>query len=168
MIINKRTIIILVVIVVAAGIGFWGLRESGREDKLPQNRIDPGIETKSESAKADSISFFAEYRMERERTRSKQIELLQEIISQNSQGKARDAASLRLVTISEDIEKEMKAENLIKSSGYRECVVIIQPRITTVVVQANALTSEQETELKNLVATAIAQEVDKISIIVRK
>lgn len=166
---RKIKISIAVILFLVTGILVYGLKDSHSvEEAVPEAKINPGIEIQNKQAEAESISFFAEYRMERERTRSKQIELLHEIISQTSQGKAREAASLRLVSISEDMEKEMKAENLVKSRGYKECVVIIQPHVTTVVLQASTLKSEQEDEIKQLVGSAIELEEDKISIITRK
>lgn len=169
MIDRKKAIAIAVVLLAVTGILIFGLNgNDASKDIVPEVSIDPGIEIQSKDAKAEVMSFFAEYRMERERTRSKQIELLREIISQTAEGKAREAASLRLINISEDMEKEMKAENLVKSSGYQECVVIIQARITTVVLQADSLKTEQENQIKKLVGTSIMQEEDKISIILRK
>lgn len=169
MINGKKVLGLAIILLLAGGIMFFGLRgNSTTQEKTPEISIDPGIEIQTKDAEAESISFFAEYRMERERTRGKQIELLREIINQTSQGKAREAASLRLVSISEDMEKEMKAENLVKSSGYKECVVIIQPSETTVVLKADSLSQQQEDQIKNIVGTSIEQEEGKINIIVRK
>lgn len=112
--------------------------------------------------------FFAEYRMDRERLRGKQVEMLREILNQSSGDKeARQAASLRLVEISTDMEREMKAENLIKSKGYQDCVVIIQPESTTVVVAADHLQLDQEQEIIALVSKVTKAREDQIVIIAR-
>lgn len=117
----------------------------------------------------DSISFFAEYRMERERIRGKQIELLREIINNEANdNKAREAASLRLVQISKDIENEMKIENMVKSRGYKECVVIFAPANTVVVIQSDHPDDEQEHEAGKLVSDAIGTDQGKIKVILRK
>jgi stage III sporulation protein AH len=168
MIKGKKILGLAVILLLAGIIWFLALRGTDTSPNEVSEVGIAGIEIQTKAAEAGSISFFAEYRMERERTRSKQIELLREIINQNSQGKAREAASLRLVSISEDMEKEMKVENLVKSSGYKECVVIIQPSETTVVLKADSLSQEQEDEVKQIVGTSIMQEESKINIIVRK
>jgi stage III sporulation protein AH len=166
---GKKALGWVFLLLLAGVVLFLGVKGSCSEpDKTSDISVDPGIGIQTKSSGSDSISFFAEYRMERERTRSKQIELLREIMSQNSQGKAREAASLRLANISEDMEKEMKAENLVKSAGYTECIVIIQPAQTTVVLKANSLSPEQEDKVKKIVATSVAQEKEKIDIIIRK
>jgi stage III sporulation protein AH len=112
--------------------------------------------------------FFAEYRMDRERLRGKQVEMLREILNKSSSDKeARQAASLRLVEISTDMEREMKAENLIKSKGYQDCVVIIQPESTTVVVAAEHLQLDQEQEIIALVSKVTKAREDQVVIIAR-
>lgn len=170
MITGKKAAAILLALLVLTAIITLNLKGKDTTDKINPENINPGIHSQSNKveAEAETISFFAEYRMERERMRSKQIELLREVINQNQQGKARESASLRLVSISEDMEKEMKAENLVKSRGYHECVVIIQRNVATVVIQAKSLSEEQENEIKSLVASSINQEDKQISIIVRK
>lgn len=113
--------------------------------------------------------FFAEYRMDRERIRGKQIEMLREIMNQSgSEREARQAASLRLVEISADMEREMKAEALIKSKGYDDCVVIIQPENTTVVVAVASLRLDQEKEIIGLVSRITKTREDQIVIIARE
>ena len=113
-------------------------------------------------------SYFAEYRMERERMRGKQVEMLRELLNQSSSDKeARQAASLRVVEISADMEREMKAENLIKAQGYEDCVIIIQPESTTVVVAVEHLQLDKEQELTSLVSKVTKSREDQIVIIAR-
>ncbi len=116
----------------------------------------------------ETENFFAEYRMERERIRSKQVETLKDIINKDSNSQeAKDAAALRIVKISEDIEKEMKTESLIKSKGYEDCAVIIQAETTTVVILAASLRVDQEEEIKKMVSRSVQINEDSICIIPR-
>ncbi|KUG05020.1 stage iii sporulation protein ah [hydrocarbon metagenome] len=132
-----------------------------------QQEADNGIEKLLSEQEADN--YFAEYRMERERIRSKQVETLKDIINQESSTQeAKDAAALRLVKISEDIEKEMKTESLIKSRGYEDCVVIIQAETTTVVILAAALRVDQEEEIKKMVSRSVQCSDDSICIVARE
>ncbi|HAA08830.1 MAG: SpoIIIAH-like family protein [Syntrophomonadaceae bacterium] len=129
----------------------------------PQIASQPNI-----SPKEVEDDFFTEYRLERERLRGKQVEMLREILNKNSGDKeARQAASLRLVEISTDMEREMKAENLIKSKGYQDCVVIIQPENTTVVVAAEHLQLDREQEITALVSKVTQTREEQIVIIAR-
>jgi stage III sporulation protein AH len=140
-----------------------------KKDSQPNNAAKTKGNNQKQESFTSSISFFAEYRMERERTRGKQVELLREIINnQSTETKAREAASLRLVQISQDMENEMKSENLVKSKGYKECVVIIQHDNTVVIVQSERLNTEQENEVIKLVSNATGTEEEQINLILRK
>jgi hypothetical protein len=98
------------------------------------------IESDQIISEQEGFDFFAEYRMERERMRSREVETLKEVINKEDCSQdAKDAAALRLVKISENVEKEVKTESLIKSQGFKDCVVIIQNETTTVVVLASSL-----------------------------
>lgn len=144
----------------------WPGPSAGSEAVSAVEAVTDNNESLLPSEPADE--FFAEYRLQRDRTRGKQVEMLREILNQASAEKdARQAASLRLVEIAADIEKEMKAENLIKSKGFEDCVVIIQPENTTVVVAAAGLNAEQEQELTKLVSRSTKNPEQEIAIIVR-
>ncbi|MGI5921985.1 MAG: SpoIIIAH-like family protein, partial [Syntrophomonadaceae bacterium] len=174
-IINARRVAaaVLVITVIVTGVLIWGLNNQSSIDMpSPKRELrDTGkesIDTRIGEGVTTSASFFAEYRMERERSRSKQIELLREIINSQADTKAREAASLRLVDISRDMEEEMKIENLVKSRGYNECVVITQANNTMVIVQSEDIDIEEKNELIQLAGNATGNEVDKINVIIRK
>lgn len=168
MIITKKLAAVILVVVVVIGIIFtWTGLKAPAPELNKENKASTAIESPVKEAKAESSSFFAEYRMERERTRSKQIELLREIMNRADLGNIGESASKQLISISEDIEKEMKAENLVKSKGYKECVVIILPRMTTVVLQSQPLNAKQEKEVKEVVAGITGYNEKQIDLIVR-
>lgn len=115
--------------------------------------------------------FFSEYRLERERTRDEQVELLREMVNNpNLDKESRAKASARLVEISETIDREVKAETLVKARGYEDCVVIAQPSLTTVVIPSKspALPVHKEEDLKEQVARMVGCRPDEICVITRK
>jgi stage III sporulation protein AH len=92
--------------------------------------------------------------VERERVRGRQTEMLQNIINdRNTEKAAREAASTRLMNISADMEKEMKAENLVKSLGFSDCVVISQAGFMNVILQSESVNEDEEKEIKNILGT---------------
>lgn len=112
-------------------------------------------------------AFFSGYRMERERLRGKQIDVLNEVInSQENDQQAQVVAANRLVKITEDMEEEMKTEQLLKSKGYQDCVVIMQAGTTTAVIQSNPLAMEEKIELKEMLARFTNCKAEAVSIIV--
>ncbi|NLG32433.1 MAG: SpoIIIAH-like family protein [Syntrophomonadaceae bacterium] len=138
------------------------------ENPLPETLVSEEADMGKGMDIDQEAEFFAEYRMERERVRSRQIEMLRDILNSELDDKeARAAAAIRLVNISEDMEKEMRAESLVKSKGYSECAVIVQPDTITVIIQADNLRLDKEQELIQLIARATKSSEDKICIVVR-
>lgn len=98
-------------------------------------------------------SFFVEYRLQRERARGQQIEILREIInSPSSAGDTRQVAQEQLLSISRSVAKEARVENMLKAGGYREAVVCVDQKGVTVVVDSPGLNSAQEAKLIELVS----------------
>ncbi|QGT98957.1 hypothetical protein SYNTR_0364 [Candidatus Syntrophocurvum alkaliphilum] len=171
---RKKTIIgIVSILILIVGISLVNLtlQEPVSENEEQNESVITGeIEKQIKENKDEKkTTFFAQYRIERERVRGKQIELLRDIINDQSQEpRAKEVASERLVAITEDIEKELKAESFIKSKGFKECVVIIMPETTTVVVESTALRVDKEEEIKKLVSSATGCSEDKVSIIIHE
>ncbi|NLB51540.1 MAG: SpoIIIAH-like family protein [Syntrophomonadaceae bacterium] len=165
---KKLGIIILTgSIVLIFALIFWP--EANLEKELPLQYNH----TNKNSLLADSETpvtndFFAEYRLERERVRSRQIELLREVLNSTSEEEARKEASLRLVKISEDMEKELQAEGMIKSKGFTDCVVIIQEEITLVVLLEDNIHLNQEADISEMVEKVTGYSEDNVCIIFRK
>ena len=163
-------IIVLAAVLASTGMKFIGMQSSlDRDEQAAVQASQPVVNSPVvPKSNVREDSYFAEYRMERERMRGKQVEMLRGILDQSSGDKeARQAASLRLVEISADMEREMKAENLIKAQGYEDCVIIIQPDSTTVVVAVEHLQLDQEQELTSLVSKVTKSREDQIVIIAR-
>lgn len=115
-----------------------------------------------------SGGFFHEYRLSRDRLRSKQVEMLQEVAKNSgTDAKSRDAAGMRLVEITAAMEKELKAENLIKAEGYQECVIMVQADSTTVVLQSPPMQAQQIKRVKELVSKAVNSSPEKLSLVTR-
>ncbi|MEN6326245.1 MAG: SpoIIIAH-like family protein [Syntrophomonas sp.] len=112
-------------------------------------------------------SFFAGFRMERERVRGKQIEVLNEVINnQENVPQAQVVAANRLVKITEDMDAEMKSEQILKSKGYQDCVVIMQKGTVTAVIKSAPLVIEEKTELKEMLGRLAECKSAAVSIIV--
>ncbi len=161
----------LVILLSAAGILTGGNGERAVSDSAAVPEMQDGLDTSISKilSEKEENSFFAEYRMERERLRSKQAEMLKEIMTgESSSQEAKDAAALRLVKVSEDMEREMKAETLVKAQGYEDCAVIIQAETTTVVVLSTTLRLDQEEEIKKIVARAVQCSNESICIITKE
>ena len=132
-------------------------------DFIPLDEIDART-----SIKEASGGFFHEYRLNRDRLRSQQVEMLQDIIkNSSSDAKSREAAAMRLVDITAAMEKERKAENLIKAEGYQECVIMFQADSTTIVLQSPPMQAQQIKRVKELVGQVVNSSPDKLALVTR-
>lgn len=97
--------------------------------------------------------FFVDYKMQRERARSQQVEILKDIVnSPSTAGETRQLAQDRLLEISAGIAREVGIENLLKARGYRHAVVSMDQKRVTVVIGSQGLSSAEEAEIIELVS----------------
>ncbi|MFO7818718.1 MAG: SpoIIIAH-like family protein, partial [Halanaerobacter sp.] len=88
-------------------------------------------ETKEES------NFFVEYRIERDQSRSEQINLLREMINNPNSGKdAKNKAQDKLLAITNNLEEEMEIESLIQARGYEDGIAFIHNNSVEVIIAA--------------------------------
>lgn len=166
--IKKLAIIAAIVIIPFIGINI--LNRSLAPKSHPVSQIADNIPAagqviKNGSGQSDRLGFFAEFRMERERVRGKQLELLREIANNPSNNqKVRDTAALKLVQVSDIVEKEMQTETLIKSKGYRDCAVILETDRATILLDASRLAEDQQAEITELTSHTTGLKEDKITI----
>ncbi len=173
--INKKSLLCIVISLIIV-LTFIYILQNYKSSKLEQ--VEPSVVNDKQSldtgisqipVREVKGDFFAEYRMERERIRGKQLELLRSIINNEaSEEKARTAASLRIVDITKEMEKEMQAESIIKSKGYKDCVIILQAEATTIIIQTHNLSVAREKELRDLVGKITETNPEKMAIIVRE
>jgi stage III sporulation protein AH len=126
------------------------------------------------SALADMIAqnekngseFYSEYRMQRDRIRSQQIDLLREIVNNpNSAQETRQDAQQKLIAITQNLEREMELENLIIAKGFEDAVVLIQPSAVTVIVQGRTLPQDQIAKITDLAVRSLKVRAEDIVII---
>lgn len=106
------------------------------------------------AASAVSASFFSEYRMEREKNRSKEVEMWQNIINSTTSEKTfKTLAQQELVKIVAMNEKEMMIEQLIISRGFNDALVFITDDNATVIVDAKELTQDNVARIQDIVSS---------------
>lgn len=136
-----------------------------------------GLEIKAEDIMKDATNksgqggtaFFVEYRLERDRRRSQQIELLKQILDNpNSGGESKQEAQKRLVDLTKQMDLELQLEKLIVAKGYKEAAVFIQPNAVNVIVMADKFTEEDANKIGDLVSRSSGRPREQISIIPQK
>ncbi len=119
--------------------------------KSPAGQAKNGERSEERKDLKAKHEFFVEYRLERDRTRSQQIDLLREIVNnQNSSEESRKEANRRLLAISQAIDTEMKIENLIRAENFKDAVAFVQEKSATIIVQTPALTPMDKNKLTDI------------------
>lgn len=109
---------------------------------------DSGIE----AIETASASFFSEYRLERDKNRSKEVEMWQDIInSEKAEDNFKNMAQQELVKIVALTEKEMIIENLIVARGFNDALVFLTDDSATVIVDAKELTPSNIAQIQDIV-----------------
>lgn len=113
--------------------------------------------------------FFIEYRIERERTRGRQIELLREIINNaEASEQARKKAQEELLVLSGKMAKETELEHLIRAKGYRDASVCIEEKGVTVVLQTDNIIPEEITRICEVISWGTGVGEQNIMVIPKK
>ena len=131
-----------------------------------KNPIDqPTLVSEMQESKTND-TFFAEFRMKRDRGRDGQIELLREIINNpQSSPTVRDEAQVKLIEIADNKANEMKTENILRAKGYNEIVVVVEKNKATVIARQMDLNPLDIVRISDLITRTIEVKIEDIAII---
>ncbi|HBN95172.1 MAG TPA: hypothetical protein DDZ66_02640 [Firmicutes bacterium] len=108
---------------------------------------------------------FSEYKLERERMRSRQVELLQNLAYDgHSERERKEQAQVDLQAFIEKISRETEIENLLKAQGYLDALVLLDQEAITVVVPVT-LVREEAARIGELVHRLTGVRLERITIV---
>jgi len=188
MILRRRPLLLLgglavlaLVLIVAVNIGSPTLRYVLTWDPVPAGQRqatpggvaapgtgDPGTVTTTGPTGQAKSDFFADFRLDRERTRGQQLEQLREMINNTKVDEAtRRTAAAQWLALTQQIGKELELEGLIRAKGWSDCVVFVQETTCTVVVRAEKLSQAEVTRIGDIVVRGTGLPAQSISISAR-
>lgn len=141
------------------------------KDELEENdkplAVSSPINVETEIDSKPSIdNYFVDYRLQRDRVRSQQIEILREIVNNpNSNTENRKVAQEKLFQISDNLEKEMELENLLAAKGYMKVAVLIQPSSVTVVIGQENLSDQDIAKISDLTVSTTDYKLEDVIIL---
>ncbi|MGE5396095.1 MAG: SpoIIIAH-like family protein [Chitinophagales bacterium] len=167
MIINTRRIIIAAVLLaMVAFLGWWfvwqknGTKQSELETVKPPQTVQLNVSNDRKQ------SFFPYYRLQRDKIRSQQIELLKGMISDpNADAETKKSAMSQLLDITRSMETELKAEGLLRARGFREGIVILQDSTASVVIYGGELNPDEQSSLCRQLSRVLNTEPGEIELI---
>ena len=143
----------------------------GGAEQRPESEKQPGVQTGSDNFSINSDSdFFINYRLEREKARSRQLELLQALIDdEKTTAEMRAEAQRKVIAQAEAIEQELMLESILVAKYGGEAVVFIQPEKVNVVlgVEQNELADNEAEKIARLVDNYTGIGYDNVIIVLK-
>lgn len=114
---------------------------------------------------SDDSSYFVQAKLEREQSRSKQKDLLNEMLNNEQLGtENKNEVTTAMLEIQQRIEKETAAEAMIEAKGFKEAYVRIDDDTVDVVVEKAQLTEAELAQIEDIVKRKTGVSAEKIRI----
>lgn len=140
-------------------------------DENPEIAIDEGANTDTDPGAAVFVSsnidstYFLQAKLDREQARSKQKEILTDMINNtNVEQTQRAECASAMLEIQKRIEKETAAEAMIEAKGFKEVYVRIDDETVDVVVSKEALSDAEIAQIEDIVKRKTGMKAEQIRI----
>lgn len=122
-----------------------------------------------ETSEKVSADYFAQAKMEKESSRSKALEILNNTAQNESFDEAtRQNAQQKILDMASNTEKEAIIENLAKAKGYDKISVYIDSETCDIIVEKQDFSEQDATILKELVTGQLNIGAENIKIVQKK
>lgn len=112
--------------------------------------------------------YFNEHRLEREKQRSLQLELLREIINNNNTSEElRQQAQQTWLELTTTMERELTVEKLVIGKGYSDALLLLNGGTAHLVVKTEGLNQAQAIQITELVASTLQIDINNVRVIER-
>jgi hypothetical protein len=117
------------------------------------------------NATEDASTYFVQAKLDREQSRSKQKDMLTEMINNDKLDSTQKSdCAAEMMVLQQRIEKETAAETMIKAKGFNEAYVRIDDATVDVVVSSESLNESQLAQIEDIVKRKTGVSADKIRI----
>lgn len=160
----KRYLAVIIVALLLAGIVYFSCSVNGVKENDEQN-ADEKQSADDISVSSDNVDFFESFRVERESTRTLEIEYLDQIIaaSANDSETLKDATEQKLTLVA-NMEAEFSAESLIRAKGFKDAAVTFHKGSVNVVIAAEELSNEEVAQILDIVKRETGEANENIKI----
>ncbi len=158
------------VMVVALGAAIWlnskylpsSTKYLGEASYVSTSSDKESVQT---SAKVET-DYFTTAKSEREKTRKKAIETVEETLkSEKLKDEDKKSALDKIQKISDDMQKEANIESLLKAKGFEKTLAIISDQEINIVISSDGLTTANTLQIQDIVTSQTKIDLSKIKII---
>lgn len=142
--------------------------ENQKEAMFVSNMVD-NLEAVNSNTGELSDAYFVSARLERDRTYGEQVEIQENILyNEQSDENMKKIAQEQINHISNNLNKEMSIETLLKAKGFEDSVTIINDENVNVVVKATEeLNVAQVAQIQNIVMREANARAENIHIVTK-
>lgn len=113
--------------------------------------------------------FFIESKLERDKYRSEQISNYREIINNPKYSEeAKKEAQQKILQLTEEIEKAMEIESLIRAGGYKDAIAFIHDNAVDVVIETNGLDKSDVARIGDIIHKVTGFNFEDVTIIEKR
>jgi len=166
MVLDMKKMIVGLVLLMAIVLSYMAFLRIWQHAKLPADPVSKAVTEKENAFQKER--YFSEYRLQRERNRSRQMELLEKLVNNEKlDDKSKERAARELMNIVNMTEKERIAEETVKALGYEDCVVLLRDNAALVVVNTLKLSRDDENRLAGELADILKLEKNRVTVMAR-
>lgn len=130
-----------------------------------QEETEKEKENTVETSASSQEDYFTSSKLERDKMYSQMIETYQKILESSTITNEQKAiANQEITNINNTKNAIMITENLIKTKGLKDCVVFVNDKSVSVILQAEQVEQEQIAQVQNIVAREMKAEIEDIHI----
>ena len=137
-------------------------KKDGKKAEKKNNQTD-------DQTKSTSADYFTEARLEKESSRSKSLEILNQTAANESfDADIRQKAQNQILKMAEDVEKESMIEKVAQAKGYQEVAVYIDGDSVKLIVKKDSLNEQDVAKLKDIIVEQTGISPQNIKIVEMK
>ncbi len=184
MIFERRGLVrfLVFLLLVALSVGYVALKQGSLKRNLTPDRdqkVSGPVAGKTSTATGTTATtgstggttqatqdFFVDYRLDRDRVRSQQIEQLRELVNNpKADDQTRREAGQRWLQMTDEMGREVELEGLIRSKGFEDAVVLLRDGAAVVIVKAKELTQVEVARIADMTAKVAGVKPENINIV---
>ena len=128
-------------------------------------KIENNIQSTIEKAEKENENYFVTTRLERDTMYSQMLESYRKILdSQTASNKQKEAAQKEIDAIHKKKNAIMIAENLIKTKGIEDLVILVNDDSVSAIIKKDELNKEDIAQIQSIIARELIAKIEDIHI----
>lgn len=137
------------------------IKENSETKEEDTNTIVTSAQTSNDS----EDEYFSKSRMEREKMYSQTLENYQKMLENQTISETQKSIATQEITrINNEKNAIMISENLIKTKGFKDCIIFVNDKSVNAIIKADTLQQEEVAQIQNIISREIKAEIDNIHI----